>query len=128
VDPVPAGFQVESIIRSHQGPVQFPWLPSLSEADALEAQDVGFFAARLTEAPHRGYWSYNRWGTELNYAYVVRATTPGVYLANQAVVEDMYDPATYASSGGHPVRVWPLDATGRPGRPVNVVRGCGVPD
>jgi uncharacterized protein YfaS (alpha-2-macroglobulin family) len=128
VDPVPAGFQVESIIRSHQGPVQFPWLPSLSEADALEAQDVGFFAARLTEAPHRGYWSYNRWGTELNYAYVVRATTPGVYLANQAVVEDMYDPATYASSGGHPVRVWPVDATGRPARAVDAIRGCGVPD
>lgn len=128
VDPVPAGFQVESIIRPSDSAAQFPWLPRLSEADALEAQDVGFFAARLTEPPHRGYWWFNRWGDELNYAYVVRATTPGVYLANQAVAEDMYDPTIQASSGGQPVRVWPLDSTGRPERRVDSMRGCGVMD
>lgn len=112
MDPVPAGFQIESVLSEEDRYHQFQWLPGMARADTQEIRDVGFFAARLTDSPHRGFWSFSRSDDSLHFAYMVRATTPGQYLATQAVAEDMYDQAVRASSGGEPVRVWSIDAAG----------------
>jgi len=43
----------------------------------------------------------------MRVAYVIRATTPGNYLATQAVMEDMYAAERTSSSSGAPITVVP---------------------
>jgi uncharacterized protein YfaS (alpha-2-macroglobulin family) len=97
-DPVQAGFQIESVITPGMRYESFQWLPELSLMDVTEANDDAFFAAKLGSLGPRD---------ELRVAYVIRATTPGSYLATQAVIEDMYSPAVSAASNGAPIRVFP---------------------
>ena len=97
-DPVQAGFQIESVITPDMRDESFLWLPALSSMDVTESNDDAFFAAKLGSLGPRD---------DLRVAYVIRATTPGSYLATQAVIEDMYSPATSATSNGAPIRVFP---------------------
>ena len=97
-DPVPAGFQIESVITPYLREESFDWLPRLSDVDVTEINDDAFFAANL---------SYLRRTDTMTVAYVIRATTPGAYLATQAVMEDMYAPESSGSSSGLPVTVLP---------------------
>ena len=76
----------------------FDWLPSLSYVDVTEVTDDAFFAANLVDLGRRD---------EMRVAYVIRATTPGNYLATQAVMEDMYAPERTSSSSGAPITVVP---------------------
>jgi len=96
-DPLPAGFQIESVITAKMREEQFSWIEELTGADIQEATDTGFFAARLT--------NYYRDSSDLRLAYIVRATTPGQFLATQAIAQDMYDATLKGSSSGKPVRV-----------------------
>jgi alpha-2-macroglobulin len=70
----------------------------LTDVDVTEVNDDAFFAANLD------YWQRN---DSMTVAYVIRATTPGTYLATQAVMEDMYAPQSSGSSSGAPVTVSP---------------------
>jgi alpha-2-macroglobulin len=97
-DPVPAGFQIESVITPSIRSESFDWLPQLTDVDVTEVNDDAFFAANLD------YWQRN---DSMTVAYVIRATTPGTYLATQAVMEDMYAPQSSGSSSGAPVTVSP---------------------
>ena len=97
-DPVPAGFQIESVITPSIRNESFDWLPSLSYVDVTEVTDDAFFAANLVYLGRRD---------EMRVAYVIRATTPGNYLATQAVMEDMYAPERTSSSSGAPITVVP---------------------
>lgn len=45
------------------------------------------------------------WGGVYNYSYVVRATTPGVFIAPPAKAEEMYHPETFGRSRSDRVRV-----------------------
>jgi uncharacterized protein YfaS (alpha-2-macroglobulin family) len=106
-DPVPAGFQIESVITpSMVRKGSFGWLPRLSVVDVTEINDDAFFAANLSSAPGAGSTDACC-QTTMTVAYVIRATTPGAYLATQAVMEDMYAPESTGSSSGLPVTVLP---------------------
>lgn len=98
-DPVPAGFQIESVVTPGIREASFDWLPNLTRVDAIEVNDDMFFAANLM--------NLNRSNGAMAVAYVIRATTPGTYLATQAVMEDMYAPENSGSSNGLPITVLP---------------------
>ena len=93
-DPVPAGFQIESIISPNNNTDSFEFLPRLSYVNVTEINDDAFFAANFINNNNR-----------MNVAYVIRATTPGAYLATQAVMENMYAPKSFGTSDGVPIRV-----------------------
>lgn len=97
-EPIPAGFQVESVITPSQQEIAYTWLPELSSVDVVQVQDDALFAAELRD------WSpYSN--DELRLAYVLRATTPGQYMPVQTVVEDMYAPTVYGVSAGRSLTV-----------------------
>jgi uncharacterized protein YfaS (alpha-2-macroglobulin family) len=96
--PVPAGFQIESILNNATRENLYEWLPELSVADVQQAQDTGYFASSIIN----NNWN---WEGEFKLAFMVRATTPGQYLAVETVVEDMYDPTFRGTSGGQPITV-----------------------
>jgi alpha-2-macroglobulin len=82
-DLLPAGFEIDNprIVGSAELP-NFNWLGQTEYAHS-EYRDDRFVAA------------FNRTGSEnrqFSFAYVVRATTPGVYAQPAASVEDMYRP------------------------------------
>jgi alpha-2-macroglobulin len=82
-DLLPAGFEIDNprIVSSAELP-NFSWLGATEYAHS-EYRDDRFVAA------------FNRTGSEnrqFSFAYVVRATTPGVYAQPAASVEDMYRP------------------------------------
>jgi alpha-2-macroglobulin len=82
-DLLPAGFEIDNprIVSSAELP-NFTWLGATEYAHS-EYRDDRFVAA------------FNRSGSEnrqFSFAYVVRATTPGVYAQPAASVEDMYRP------------------------------------
>ena len=45
------------------------------------------------------------WGGVYNYSYVIRATTPGIFIAPPAKAEEMYHPETFGRSRSDRVRV-----------------------
>ena len=94
-DPVPAGFQIESIISPNNNTDSFEFLPELSYVNVTEINDDAFFAANFIRGT----------SNSMNVAYVIRATTPGSYLATQAVMENMYAPKSFGTSDGVPIRV-----------------------
>lgn len=95
--PVPAGFQIEMIINNNVREDLYDWLPELTKANVQQSQDTGYFASSIM----------SRWERHMSLAYIVRATTPGQYLAVETVVEDMYDPTFRGSSGGQYITVLP---------------------
>lgn len=124
IDPMPAGFQIESIITDSIRNEWYPWLPVLTRADVKEAQDTGFFAARLITPPRLLTGPRRARPKTLRFAYIARATTAGEYLATQAVAEDMYDSTVRASSGGRPVQVWSANVQNAPTQQTNAQTDC----
>ncbi len=92
-DLLPAGFEIEAILkpedgggRDRNGP--YKWVGELSRPRVAEARDDRFVAAVDI-----------RRGERFTLAYVIRAVTPGAFVAPGAVVEDMYRPGLFARTG-----------------------------
>ncbi len=104
VDLLPAGFEIEAILRPEDGdidrqratgarryrksdvarPGAYAWVGSISAPRAVESRDDRFVAAlELTDAP-------------FTLAYVARLVTPGSFALPGAVIEDMYRPGVMA--------------------------------
>jgi len=94
IDPVPAGFQIESVISPNNRTDSFKFLPKLDYVNVTEMNDDAFFAANFINGSN-----------PMNVAYVIRATTPGAYLATQAVMENMYAPESFGTADGVAIRV-----------------------
>ncbi|MEM0986540.1 MAG: alpha-2-macroglobulin [Pseudomonadota bacterium] len=91
-DLLPAGFEIETLLRPSDGEREFEddgafaWLGSLADAKTAEARDDRFIAAvDLRDTPE-------------TLAYIVRAVTPGDFAIPGAVAEDMYRPDVFARS------------------------------
>ncbi|MBI1365974.1 MAG: alpha-2-macroglobulin family protein [Alphaproteobacteria bacterium] len=85
-DLLPAGFEIEAVLNpedadmpgDNDGP--YKWIGEISRAKVAEARDDRFVAAiDLQDA-------------RFKLAYIVRAVTPGAFVAPGAVIEDMYRP------------------------------------
>ena len=91
-DLLPAGFEIETILRPEEGGGNYSgpyrWLGALSYPRVSEARDDRFVAA----VDVRGR-------TRFTLAYIVRAVSPGDYVAPGAVIEDMYRPGVFARTG-----------------------------
>lgn len=107
VDPLPAGWEIESVVR-RAPPATDPlgWIGAISEAALREARDDRFVAALERQlAAADGDW-YDEEAVkplrsgEFRFAYVARAVTPGVFALPPATVEDMYDSGTIARTAG----------------------------
>jgi hypothetical protein len=87
-DLLPAGFEIEAVLRPEDGGTTgaYAWLGDIAFAKIAEARDDRFLAAiDLTGQPR-------------TLAYVVRAVTPGDFAAPGVVVEDMYRADVFARS------------------------------
>lgn len=85
-DPLPAGFEIETVLGpddAKSGPFRF--LGKLTAADVQESRDDRYVAA--LDLPGREAFAF---------AYVVRAVTPGDFLLPGAEARDMYRPALNA--------------------------------
>ena len=109
-DLLPAGFEIETILRPADGaqegakPGAFDWIGKLDRANTAEARDDRFVAAiDLIEAPKR-------------LAYIVRAVTPGEFTLPGVVAEDMYRPEVSARSRAGRLTIMP-QVTGPGGTP-----------
>ena len=69
-------------------------MPKLDYVDVTEINDDAFFAANFING-----------SDPMNVAYVIRATTPGTYLATQAVMDNMYAPESFGTADGVAIRV-----------------------
>jgi uncharacterized protein YfaS (alpha-2-macroglobulin family) len=105
VDLLPAGLEIETVLRpedgangpQYDGSVRngpFAWVGSISYATVAEARDDRFVAS----ADVRGSF---RW------AYIARAVTPGRYTLPAAQVEDMYRPGVMGRTATTTVRIAP---------------------
>jgi alpha-2-macroglobulin len=83
-DLLPSGLEIDnpSLVTS-ASVANFDWLPEAPSNAYLEFRDDRFAAALTRE---------NGDNASLTYAYVVRAVTPGKFVAPPALVEDMYRP------------------------------------
>ena len=112
VDLLPAGWEIEGIVKPDQAPA---FLPQLTRPRVREARDD-----RLVVALDLGddAYYYRDWVTDedkegdtearkghFTVAYVVRAVTPGTFVLPEAVVEDMYRPGVMARTIAGEVRV-----------------------
>jgi len=98
-DLLPAGFEIESVLRPADGAVEdgqggaFAWLGEIAQADTAEARDDRFVAAvDVINEPER-------------LAYIVRAVTPGQFAMPGVVAEDMYRPSVFARSSAGKVEI-----------------------
>lgn len=85
-DPLPAGFEIETVLGpddAQSGPFRF--LGELTAADVQESRDDRYVAA--LDLPGREAFAF---------AYVARAVTPGDFLLPGAEARDMYRPALNA--------------------------------
>lgn len=100
MDPVPAGFEIETVLTQNTAKRDFPWIGDLTRVDVQEAHDDAFFAAHLMR------WGRynNKWGNVV-VAYILRATTPGHYLPVSAVAENMYNAEIYGVSSARSLEV-----------------------
>jgi uncharacterized protein YfaS (alpha-2-macroglobulin family) len=96
-DPLPAGFEVETVLGeadAKDGPFKF--LGKLSAANVQEARDDRFVAAMALEG-HK----------EFAFAYIARAVTPGDFLLPGAEARDMYRPSIAARTAAHRTTIAP---------------------
>ena len=91
-DLLPAGFEIETILRPADGRREqsddgaFSWIGRISQPELAEARDDRFVAAIDVRAENE------------TLAYVARAVTPGTFAVPGAVAEDMYRPRVQARS------------------------------
>ena len=96
-DPLPAGFEVETVLGeadAKDGPFKF--LGKLSAASVQEARDDRFVAAMALEG-HK----------EFAFAYIARAVTPGEFLLPGAEARDMYRPSIAARTSARRTAISP---------------------
>ena len=104
VDLLPAGWEIEAVLRPGQAP---DFLGDLTRLRVSEARDDRLVAA--LDLGEEGYRYYRFWQSDdeknvddeakkgkFRVAYVVRAVTPGSFTLPEAVIEDMYHPGTMA--------------------------------
>lgn len=89
-DLLPAGFEIETILKPEDGGGEdrngpYKWIGEIDYARVAEARDDRFVAAVDVRGSNR-----------FTLAYIVRAVTPGEYVAPGAVIEDMYRPGVFA--------------------------------
>ncbi|MCF8481032.1 MAG: alpha-2-macroglobulin family protein [Rhodospirillum sp.] len=97
VDLLPAGLEIENPHLGGADAAALEWLPELSPTDHVEARDDRFVAA-VTVNPSE---------PRFTIAYVVRAVSPGQYLAPGVAVEDMYRPDLRANAAAGSLEVEP---------------------
>jgi uncharacterized protein YfaS (alpha-2-macroglobulin family) len=114
LDLLPAGFEIEAAVTpDEKGESGYDFLPKLRNARTRELRDDRYFAAFTA-----GYSGYRRYyysddadalqnSPEFNFAYIVRAITPGTYVLPAATVEDMYKPSIKARTEMGSVTVLP---------------------
>ena len=91
VDRLPAGLEIENPRLVESGSTAgLAWLPQTVVPEHTEFRDDRFVAAFNAQADGEGG------PATLTVAYIVRAVSPGTYLAPAATVEDMYQPDRYA--------------------------------
>ncbi|MDZ5648292.1 alpha-2-macroglobulin [Nitrospirillum sp. BR 11828] len=117
VDPLPAGWEIESVLRpARKGKKALDWLKNLSRAAVAEARDDRFVG--VLDAGQSS-WIYRDEDDEdesegveedsgptqgFRFAYIVRAVTPGQFALPPASTQDMYDPGAIArTAAGHTV-------------------------
>jgi len=99
-DLLPAGFEIETVLRPadglRDGPSgAFAWVGRIDAAQTAEARDDRFVAA------------IDVINNDRTLAYVVRAVTPGEFAMPGVVAEDMYRPDVYARSAASRVTIAP---------------------
>jgi alpha-2-macroglobulin len=83
-DLLPSGLEIDNpSLVSSASAAAFEWLPEATSNAYLEFRDDRFAAAMTREKDDT---------SEMNFAYVVRAVTPGQFILPPALVEDMYRP------------------------------------
>ena len=105
VDLLPAGLEIETVLRPEDGAGSqswdgttrngpFSWIGSISYANVAEARDDRFVASSDLRGSYR-------------YAYIARAVSPGRYTLPAAQVEDMYRPGVMARTSTGAVTIAP---------------------
>lgn len=100
-DLLPAGFEIETILRPADGDRNggpdgaFAWVGEIDRAQTAEARDDRFVAAIDVVDEDR------------TLAYVVRAVTPGTFTMPGVVAEDMYRPDVFARSASSQITIAP---------------------
>ncbi len=100
-DLLPAGFEIETILRPADGNREygpdgvFAWVGAIDSANTAEARDDRFVAAIDVVEDAR------------TLAYIVRAVTPGTFTMPGVVVEDMYRPDVFARSAATEITIAP---------------------
>ncbi len=96
-DPLPAGFAIDNPHMLASGDVAaLEWLNLVDNPAHVEFRSDRFVAA----------WDLSTGGaTEFQFAYVVRATSPGTFLHPAALIEDMYRPERRARTDTGQVEV-----------------------
>ncbi len=90
VDRLPAGLEIENPRLVESGSTAgLGWLPQTVAPEHTEFRDDRFVAAFNAQSGEGG-------PATMTVAYVVRAVSPGTYIAPAATVEDMYQPDRYA--------------------------------
>ncbi|MEL6825453.1 MAG: alpha-2-macroglobulin [Pseudomonadota bacterium] len=103
-DLLPAGFEIETILRPADGNREFgpdgvfAWVGDIDSAETAEARDDRFVAAIDVVEDTR------------TLAYIVRAVTPGTYTMPGVVAEDMYRPDVFARSAATEITIAPQAA------------------
>ncbi|MFN3212091.1 MAG: alpha-2-macroglobulin family protein [Henriciella sp.] len=101
-DLLPAGFEIETVLRPADGAREFgtdgafAWIGEIDQAETAEARDDRFVAAVDVVSDAR------------TLAYVVRAVTPGSFTMPGVVAEDMYRPDVFARSAASDLTIAPL--------------------
>ncbi|MEM9839518.1 MAG: alpha-2-macroglobulin [Pseudomonadota bacterium] len=97
-DLLPAGFEIETVLSSGDGAPNgpFTFLGRLTDADVAEARDDRFVASDILRDTQTR-----------QYAYIVRAVTPGDFTLPGAVAEDMYRADVFARTASSRVQIAP---------------------
>ena len=105
VDLLPAGLEIETVLRPEDGAGgttwdgttrngPFAWVGGITYANVAEARDDRFVASSDLRGSYR-------------YAYIARAVSPGRYTLPAAQVEDMYRPGVMARTSTGSITIAP---------------------
>jgi uncharacterized protein YfaS (alpha-2-macroglobulin family) len=99
VDRLPAGLEIENPRLVESGSTAgLGWLPQTTLPEHTEFRDDRFVAAFNVQTGEGG-------PATLTVAYVVRAVSPGRYIAPAAILEDMYQPDRHARTAAGTVEI-----------------------
>jgi uncharacterized protein YfaS (alpha-2-macroglobulin family) len=100
VDLLPAGLEIESILKPEDGRISSGDYPEQTSRDGAFAWAGRFTYARVAEArDDRFVAAADVQGQSFLFGYIARAVTPGSYTMPGAQVEDMYRPGVYGRTG-----------------------------